>query len=213
VFGKRQSAGFTLIEIMVAVVILAMIVIMMSTIFHQSMLAWDSGMRKSEGNMTARAALALMTYELAYAMPDDLFNPDPQGDPMPENVISDSENGAEEIAFYTLIEDSDASTDQRMVKFVTYKKDNDQIKRTEQTVDYGYDKVFPRNVGADDWQYIITNVYRLRFYASQHQEHVEIPKWVRIEMSLTRLHDVSAVGARSSGPDDLMGTPDDIKSW
>ena len=49
-----------LIELLVAVTILAMILMIMSSIFHSSTVAWDAGMRKAHGNMSARAALGLM---------------------------------------------------------------------------------------------------------------------------------------------------------
>ena len=52
--ARRGTSGFTLLEILVAMAILMVLVLMMSTLFHQSTIAWDSGLRQAEMSMQAR---------------------------------------------------------------------------------------------------------------------------------------------------------------
>lgn len=73
--SRRQTQGFSLLEMLLAMTILVIIVLIMSTVFHQSSVAWDAGMRKAEGNMAARAVLGFMTRELRGAVVDPVNTP------------------------------------------------------------------------------------------------------------------------------------------
>ena len=55
--GSRRAGagGFTLIEVLVAMAVLAMIVVAMGTVFGQSTAAWDSGVRRVQSLMVGRA--------------------------------------------------------------------------------------------------------------------------------------------------------------
>ncbi len=64
----RENRGFTLIEVLVAMSILMMIVLMMSTLFQQSNMAWNNGMRQAEMSIQARAAMSLIRRDLSQAV-------------------------------------------------------------------------------------------------------------------------------------------------
>lgn len=61
-------AGFTLIEIMVAMVVLAILVVMVGNIFQQVSDSWNIGTQSSEANTAGRAAMTFMAQELAQAV-------------------------------------------------------------------------------------------------------------------------------------------------
>ena len=66
VVGLR--AAFTLIEVLVAMTVLALMVLMMANIIQSSSAAWNIGTQKADMNTAARAALDFMTRQLASAV-------------------------------------------------------------------------------------------------------------------------------------------------
>lgn len=184
---------------MAATAILVIIVLIMSTVFHQSSVAWDAGTRKAEGNMMGRAALGFMAREMegAVAEPDILT----------ESIIND---GANSITFITL--GGEVCSTQRVARKITYGLTaSETIRRLEQTMPAGagYGGAWVAK-SAD----LVTNVSKLAFYTADGTNHMtNLPAWVRIEMGLRRRYDVSGVGARSAGPNKVIGDGDDIKSW
>lgn len=65
--GERHGA-FTLIELLVAMAILVIIVLIVSMIFQRASVAWDTGARKAELDMTGRGVADFMAQELAAAV-------------------------------------------------------------------------------------------------------------------------------------------------
>jgi len=188
-----DCSGFSLIEIMVATVILIVIVLITSAIFHQSNVAWDGGMRKAEGGMMARAVLGLIARELSQAVGDlDILN---TGEILSENWIR----------FVTLTGDN--KTGERVARQIQYDLDNERLKRTESryTQDYQLENTSVENT-------LVTNVYILKFIPLGNFAGGNMPKWVRIVLGVKRTDDVSGVGAWSYGPDGAEGI-DDIRSW
>jgi len=51
----HNKGGFTLLEILVAMAILSMIIVSVSRLFHQSAVAWDSGIGQAEVTMVGRS--------------------------------------------------------------------------------------------------------------------------------------------------------------
>ncbi|OGV63724.1 MAG: hypothetical protein A2498_03905 [Lentisphaerae bacterium RIFOXYC12_FULL_60_16] len=199
----RSKQGFTLIEILVAVVILVLIVLMMSTLFHQSAIAWDSGSRKVEGNVQARCLLALITRELVHAVSD--------GDVFDDTGMV---NGANKITFFTL--EDPAGNLMRVAKEVTFSLSGGTITRSERRMNLTYNGWDDKNSTND--MTIMKNATDLRFYMSGIRPPDAPPPWVRVELTMTRQDDVSSVGARSFGPDGKQDLPnalnkDDIVSW
>ena len=71
--SRRTVEGFSLLEILVAMSILVIIIMMMSGVFHQSRIAWDTGLRKARMNMGGRAVVDFMSRELSQAIADDML--------------------------------------------------------------------------------------------------------------------------------------------
>ncbi len=69
--GSR--AGFSLIEVMVATLILLVIVMMIGEIFRQGTSSWDSGYARAEGGMIVRGVIGSMQRELSSAVDGRLY--------------------------------------------------------------------------------------------------------------------------------------------
>jgi len=61
-------AAFTLIEVLVAMTVLALLILMVANIFQSSSAAWNIGTQKADMNTAARAALDFMVRELESAV-------------------------------------------------------------------------------------------------------------------------------------------------
>ncbi len=64
----KHRAGFTLIEIMVALVVLSLLIVLVGNIFQQVSDSWNVGTESSEANTAARAALTFVAQELSQAV-------------------------------------------------------------------------------------------------------------------------------------------------
>lgn len=199
------KSGFTLVEILVATAILVIIVLIISTVFHQSSLAWDAGTRKAEGGMTARAVLGFMAREMSAAVADT-------------NILTESltieglGESRNEIIFITLAEEPDSG--KHIARRITYDLDSENVIWRECAEPdpwgvYGEWEPNPTRL------MLITNVCNLRFYAAGGGRGYQgsLPEYVRIVMGVYRSDDVSGVGALSSGPNRTFGDSDDIESW
>lgn len=216
-----SPAGFSLIEIMVAVAILAVIVLIMSAVYHQSSLAWDAGMRKAKGNVTGRAVLGFIARELSGAVVEtNLFS----GAPEP-GVNWQIVNGASRITFVSL--GGWHSATQRIAREITYEVYGDgKLRRKEMALavtegmpedEYGIAPA-PHLVPAVA---LANKVAALKFFTNDRQNYgpglpnqTNLPQWVRVHLELERGESVSAVAVWSYGPDGEDGTDkDDVTSW
>jgi prepilin-type N-terminal cleavage/methylation domain-containing protein len=69
----RRSAGFTLLEILAAVSVLAIIVLFMANIFSNSSRVWKLGNKRIESNNAGRAAIEYIAREISTAYVDGNF--------------------------------------------------------------------------------------------------------------------------------------------
>ena len=97
--------GFTLLEVLVAMSILMLIVLMMSTLFHQSSMAWDNGLRQAQMSIQARSALSRIRNDLSQAVASADY---------PCKISASS------IDIYVLDKLSEDEDDRRAVKHVVY---------------------------------------------------------------------------------------------
>lgn len=67
----RFRTGFTLVEILIALAILAMIVASTFTIFRSSSSSWQKGEKRSERYHNARVAIGKMSAEISHAVIDE----------------------------------------------------------------------------------------------------------------------------------------------
>jgi len=66
--SKKNNTGFSLIEVMVATLILLIIVLMIGSIFSQGTSAWDTGYARAEGGMIVRGVVGSIQRELSTAV-------------------------------------------------------------------------------------------------------------------------------------------------
>lgn len=67
---RKGRAGFTFLEILVAMLILVLIVLMTSRLFQQMTEVWDTGTERADLNMTSRALLDFIVRDLSEAVWD-----------------------------------------------------------------------------------------------------------------------------------------------
>ncbi len=82
--------GFTLVEILIALAILAMIVASTFTIFRSSSISWQKGEERSQRYHTARVAMGRMEIEISQAV-------------ISENSLCRFNGGASEIKFVSFV--------------------------------------------------------------------------------------------------------------
>ncbi len=63
-----RSAAFTLIEVMVATAVMAIMVVMIGGLFQQASSSWDAGYIRAEGGMAVRAVVGALTRDAATAV-------------------------------------------------------------------------------------------------------------------------------------------------
>ena len=63
-----RSAAFTLIEVMVATAVMAIMVVMIGGLFQQASSSWDAGYIRAEGGMAVRAVVGALTRDAATAI-------------------------------------------------------------------------------------------------------------------------------------------------
>lgn len=66
--GPRVRKGFTLIEVMVATAVMAIMIVMIGGLFQQASSSWDAGYVRAEGGMAVRAVVGALTRDLATAI-------------------------------------------------------------------------------------------------------------------------------------------------
>jgi len=68
--GQPKRQAFTLVELLVAMAVLAVIILMMARIFTGSTQAWDLGMTHAEQNITGRSLMDFIVREMSQALAD-----------------------------------------------------------------------------------------------------------------------------------------------
>jgi prepilin-type N-terminal cleavage/methylation domain-containing protein len=205
--ARRGTSGFTLLEILVAMAILMVLVLMMSTLFHQSTIAWDSGLRQAEMSMQARAAMALMQRDLMQAVAGDVAG----------NML-ECEFWGTGFGVCTLAE---ASGNRRAVKWVSYEGSGNQLIREEvpiqavrpagAVVAYGSD-------GPAANAPFLDNVSHFGISVPAGTYTTNLPPWVEISLTLEHTS-AGAAGIRvwSNGRDREFDTEDDkdkrLRTW
>ena len=90
--GMDRLGGFTLIELLVAMAILVLIVLIVTQIFSQATIAWNTGARRAEMNMTGRAVADFVAQELSQAVLNSTYTFTAGGGSASFWVIGDATN-------------------------------------------------------------------------------------------------------------------------
>jgi len=195
----KEKGGFSLIEVLAATAILIVIVLVMSTIFHQSSLAWSAGYRRSGGSMMARAVVGMILKDLEGAVSDSQYF-----------LPADTDIQPTAITFVTLSGTPDVSGKRCAVK-VKYSYAGDVTRESWQMMaGSGYGTWAPLSSST-----IATNLSEFSFQTPiGYVNNGVLPEWVKIRVKITRDVDVSKVGSRSLGPDGVyvLSGGDDIRS-
>lgn len=112
--NKNLKAGFSLIEVMVATLILLIIVLMIGSVFRQGTSTWDSGYARAEGGMIVRAVIGSIQRELSTAVDGRRFmDKDNKGDRIASDAWSFAdpiEVSSSKVKFICMKESEVAST-------------------------------------------------------------------------------------------------------
>jgi len=205
--GRRR--GFTLMEILVAMTILAIIILIVSGIFQQSSTAWEAGERKTELNMEGRAAIDLMAQELANAVADPVLC---------SNIVYSSIVQGPKITFWTM---GLATNGERVVRNVEYEFGGGTITRLCRNPNPNGNSYPTPFLPGSTPAILAENVSSLRFTTPGGASfRTNLPTWVDIDLSLSKGGRYSIIKAWSSGldgvsggPNDTSDTSDDVRSW
>ncbi len=183
----RQKSGFTLIEVMSATVILVLIVMIISAVFHQSTIAWDAGSRKSESAMAARAALGIISTWMSRAV-----NPPDGYEGHGETSIPDNGSSVEFVVL-------DMEGSNRAAQVVSIEQSGDTV---------------TMNLPGSGHSTLVEGIRALKFIRSDGASDA-LPEYLNVRLELEREDTISGLGVLSYGPDgeDDDGEDDDIRSW
>ncbi len=227
---QNVKAGFSLIEVMVATVILLIIVLMIGSVFRQGTSTWDSGYARAEGGMIVRAVIGSIQRELSTAIDGRLF-PGPSAWTDADNPITVNPNA---VKFICMKESEGGGTSplQREPWLVEYTWGSKEMKRKAWPLTYSDNSgtwsqgtLVDSIVYSEDFQEDKKAIYSANFtfetfsnvagvrpgesQAFEEDYFWNIP-YVSIKVELTRASNFSGLEIRSWGPDGKEGTSDDI---
>lgn len=219
--SKKNRAGFSLIEVLVATLILLIIVLMIGSIFRQGTSAWDTGYARAEGGMIVRGVVGSIQRELSTAVDGRVF-PGAWTSPDPVDVQSS------EVSFICLKEST--APDEREPWLITYRWGGKKMERRARLLKAGasgwstgreVSSVIYSEEGQDDQKSIYSADFKFeaisRFTGVRTKESKtfeddvfwNIP-YVTIKVELTRTSSFSGLEVRSWGPDGKEDTDDDV---
>lgn len=165
------SAAFTLIEVLVAMTVLAVMVLMAANIFQSSSASWNIGTQKADMNTAARAALDFMARELASAVAGPIEKPVSEG----ADYMQFRQESPSDLRFLALANEPNASGNERAIRGVFFYLDPTEyslragqkvktaIPPTPPTLDC-YFSTSPTWHNSREGNLLITNVWELNFY-------------------------------------------------
>lgn len=225
---RSLRAGFSMIEILVAMTILTIIVLIVAEIFQQTGLAWSLGLRRADEQTVTRAIVGSLTRDLAMIVDPNNFAIGPaeadeqvRSDALDAGGLSELGEGAwlsgNSLAFW-ILKPSDPTSKQketRELAFVEYSAGS-KVRRTESrissagdgTLSSGKDTEF--DLGSDGSLTFETLSTSDKGFASLY----DLPG-LTIKVRPTTPVSVNdyEIAIASCGPDGEWGTEDDIRPW
>jgi prepilin-type N-terminal cleavage/methylation domain-containing protein len=194
---RNLRRGFTLIEVLVAMSILVVIVLIMTQLFHQASVAWEGGLRQVEMSMEGRAALNLISGELAQALADDK---------LPCTI-----RPGNTIEFYTSTEPNATN---RTVRRVKYTQTADEIRRTQVAIVAATGAEYPVDGDVLADVPVVNRVVSFSFDTPGGATYTNaLPPWVSIKLELEKTSGTAQIKVSTLGKDGLPDTADDIRTW
>jgi prepilin-type N-terminal cleavage/methylation domain-containing protein len=191
---RSCRAGFTLVEMLVAMAIMLTIMLMMATIFHQSNIAWTTGLREVDMSMQGRAALNMIGEELSHAVADGQLQCQFAG------------NG---LTFWT---QGRPTSTTRAYHLVRYVRSGASVVRTEWQNNAG--QPYPNFSGGGTPAPVVDQVVDFRVSLPTGASYTtNLPPWVELTLQLEKGSENAAIKVASAGRDKMFDTDDDVKSW
>ena len=194
----RAAAGFTLLEMLVAMAILMVIMLMMATIFHQSNVAWSTGFREVDMSMQGRAALNLISEELSDALADEML----------QCKIA---NGTS-LEFYSM---KRAMPDSRAFYRVKFERSGNSLMRSYAEVQVQGQAQPPSSPPVE----VVDGVVSFAVTVPDGPYTTNLPPWVELQLVLEKTDANASVKVWSTGRDRTvdgsldMPPDDDVRSW
>ena len=225
-FSPKASAGFSMIEVLVASSILLIIVMMMGMLFQQGSNAWRIGSKRADSFMKMRTFLGSLERDASRAVDvntlkrmrelaaagDGSSNTDPRGG------FSDQKFSGSEMVFYTL----DGVTNRAITRLtysltgftrkedILYASGNSQSWKSlgsRTLIDKTTD-----GVSLPSFQSVKAYWYNENGGISSSKKD-DLPAFVTFKADVQSTDRALDIGAASAGPDGKWGTRDDIQTW
>jgi type II secretory pathway pseudopilin PulG len=197
--SRISDRGFTLLEILVAMGLLMVIVLMMSTLFHASTTAWTNGLRQAEMSIQARSVISLIQRDVSQAVVDGSV-------PLLRCAF-----GTRSL---TVCTPGGMVNTNRLFREVTYARVGDTIERLERLID---PTVAVGNYGSPvsgTSSPLVGNVDRFVVTVPSGGPYTtNLPAWVGIELTLSKGSGGAAGFKIHSEGRDAASAADDINTW
>lgn len=227
-FLRNLRAGFSMIEILVAMTILTIIVLIVAEIFQQTGLAWTLGLRRADEQTVTRAIVGTLTRDLSMMVDPNNFVVGPaeadeqvRSDALNSGGVSELNEGSwlsgSSLAFW-ILKPSDPTSknrESRELAFVEYSAGS-KVKRTESrfstsgegSLAAGKDTEF--DLGSDgSMTFDLINTSEKGFTSLYDSPGLIIKVKPTTPVSVNDYE----IAVASCGPDGEWGTEDDIRPW
>jgi Tfp pilus assembly protein PilV len=203
---KRKNSGFSMIEVLVAAMIMVMIVMVLGMIFQQTSQAWRTGRHRANTYQQVRALLGAIQRDANAAI-------DEKSLPKEMATLGGQNFKGSTLSFYTLTGSSEKNKPRRSITHVTYSG----VTRTVTCFDSTMSPETQQGPVVEQSEAGVT-LGSLEFDAVGSS----FPDYVTVKVQLkkgSRMQNYD-VGAASGGPDQTLGKNvgdvrgrDDIRTW
>lgn len=226
---KRLRAGFSMIEILVAMTILTIIVLIVAEIFQQTGLAWSLGLRRADEQSVTRAIVGTLTRDLSMMVDPNNFVIGPaeadesvRSEALDAGGVSELGEGGDwlggsSLAFW-ILKPSDptaSKAETRELAFVEYKAGS-TVTRTESRYSSSGEGSLSTasttkfDLGGDGSLTFETLSTSEKGFTSLY----DLPGFtVKVRPTTPVSVNDYEIAVASCGPDGKWGTEDDIRSW
>ncbi len=205
--NRRACSGFSLIEVLVATLILLVIVVLASLVFQQMTGAYQTGERKIDSQVVLRNVIGAVTRDLALAV-------DPAEYPGLEGIMFIPDEGRT-ISFLALtgMPSADDGADVvRTLEVITYSYAGRVVTRTEQatTIRDGRWQVTGEQISADLNDNRQNPISEFKFHTEGGHGVGQLPDRIGIHAEIQTADTIARVAVGSYGRNGVDGDSDDI---